>query len=122
MPDLTIVNPTQRVQWVHRSTSTELGNNRQNPKSSKNHLPRSPQETPLLSLFCRLVNRPGGFPGGSGVKTPPANAGEVGSTPGLVRSPEGGNGNPLCILASEIQRTEEPGGLQSMGLQESDTT
>ena len=56
------------------------------------------------------------------VKTPPANAGEVGSTPGLVRSPEGGNGNPLCILASEIQRTEEPGGLQSMGLQESDTT
>ena len=83
MPDLTIVNPTQRVQWVHLSTSTELGNNRQNPKSSKNHLPWSPQETPLLNPLFRQVNRPGGFPGGLGVKNLPANAGEVGSTPGL---------------------------------------
>ena len=36
-----------------------------------------------------------GFPGGSVVKNPPANARDVGLTPGLGRSPGGGNGNPL---------------------------
>ena len=33
--------------------------------------------------------------GGSVVKNPPANAGDVGSIPGLGRSPEGEHGNPL---------------------------
>ena len=33
-----------------------------------------------------------GFPGGSGIKNPPANAGSV---PEWGRSPRGGNGNPL---------------------------
>ena len=37
--------------------------------------------------------------------------------PGLGRSPGEGNGYPLRILASRIPWTEEPGGLQSMGLQ-----
>ena len=36
-----------------------------------------------------------GFPGGSVVKNPLANAGDVGSIPGLGRSPGEGNGNPL---------------------------
>ena len=36
-----------------------------------------------------------GFPGGSVVKNPPANAGDMGSIPGLGISPEEGNGN-LC--------------------------
>ena len=36
-----------------------------------------------------------GFPGGSVVKNAPANAGDMGSIPGLGRSPEEGNGNPL---------------------------
>ena len=39
-----------------------------------------------------------GFPGGTVVKNPPANAGDtrdMGSVPGLGRSPAGGNGNPL---------------------------
>ena len=39
-----------------------------------------------------------GFPGGSMVKNPPANAGETGdsgSVTGLGRSPGVGNGNPL---------------------------
>ena len=35
------------------------------------------------------------FLGGSAVKNPPANAGDVGSVPGLGRSPGGGHGNPL---------------------------
>ena len=37
----------------------------------------------------------GGFPGSSGVKNPPANAGDVGSMLGLERSLRVGNGNPL---------------------------
>ena len=49
------------------------------------------------SNYCFLcVQR--GFPGGTVVKNWPANAGgarDVGSTPGLGRSPGGGNGNPL---------------------------
>ena len=36
-----------------------------------------------------------GFPDGSAVKNPPANAGGVGSTPGSERSPGEGNGNIL---------------------------
>ena len=36
-----------------------------------------------------------GFPGGSVVRNPPANAGDVGSVPGLGRSLEERNGNPL---------------------------
>ena len=35
------------------------------------------------------------LPGGLGVKNPPVNAGDVGSIPGLGRSPGGENGNPL---------------------------
>ena len=36
-----------------------------------------------------------GFPGGSVVKNPPVNAGNVGSISGLGRSLGEGNGNPL---------------------------
>ena len=36
-----------------------------------------------------------GFLGGSVVKNPPANVGDVGLIPGLERSPGEGNGNPL---------------------------
>ena len=59
------------------------------------------------------------------VKTPPANAeaeGDVGLIPGLERSPGGGNGNPLQYSCRIIPQTEEPGGLQSLGSEESDTT
>ena len=35
------------------------------------------------------------FPGGSVVKYPPANAGDLGSIPESGRSPGGGNGNPF---------------------------
>ena len=51
------------------------------------------------------------------VKSPPANAGDsrdVGSIPGLGRPP---GGRKIRILAWEISRAEEPGGLQSMGSQ-----
>ena len=62
------------------------------------------------------------FPGGSEVKNPPANAGDMGLIPGLKRSLEKEMATQSSILAWEISWTEEPSGLQSMGLQESDTT
>ena len=49
-------------------------------------------------------------------KTPPDNAGDTGSIPGLGKSPGGGNGNPLQYSCLEkIPWRMEPGGLQSMG-------
>ena len=60
---------------------------------------------------------PEGFPDGSVVENPPANAGDVGSIPGLGRSPREGNGNPPQYSYLENPMTEEPGGLQSMGSQ-----
>ena len=64
--------------------------------------------------FLLHVCVPKGFPGCSVVKNPPTNAGSTSSIPGLGRSPGGGNGNPLRILAWGIPWTEEPGGLQPM--------
>ena len=55
-----------------------------------------------------------GFPGDSGVKNPPANAGDAVSFPESGRSPGEGNGNPLQYSWLEIPWTEEPGRLQSM--------
>ena len=52
----------------------------------------------LIILFWVLVVRVEsymGFPGGSVVKNSPANAGDMGSIPGLGRSCGEGNGNPL---------------------------
>ena len=43
-----------------------------------------------------------GFPGGSDSKESACNAGDLGSIPGLGRSPEGGPGNPLHSLAWRI--------------------
>ena len=54
------------------------------------------------------------------IKNPPANAGDVRDT-GLIfgsgRFPGGGRGNPLQYSCRDNLWTEEPGGLQSMGLQ-----
>ena len=44
-----------------------------------------------------------GFPGGSVVKNPPANAGDAGLVSRLGRSPGEENGNSLSILAWKIQ-------------------
>ena len=57
-----------------------------------------------------------GFPGGSVVKNPPANARDAGLIPGLGRSPGEGNGNPFQYSCLGNPWTKEPGGLQSMGL------
>ena len=51
------------------------------------------------------------------VKNPPANAGDSGLTPGLGHAPAKGMATHCSILAWRIPWTEEPGRLQSMGLQ-----
>ena len=54
------------------------------------------------------------------VKNPPANAGDIGdpsSVPGWGRSLGVGNGSPLQHSCLRIPWTEEPGGLQAIGLQ-----
>ena len=56
------------------------------------------------------------YGGGSVVMKPPANAGDTGLISGSGRSP-GGNDNPFQYSAWKIPWTEEPGRLQSMGLQ-----
>ena len=61
------------------------------------------------------------FPGGSVVNNTPANAGDAGSISGLGRPPGEGDGTYSSTLAWEIPWTEEPGGLQSMELQKSQT-
>ena len=57
-----------------------------------------------------------GFPGGLDGKESACNAGDLGLIPGSRRFPGGGNSNPLQYSCWRIPWTEEPGGLQSMGL------
>ena len=61
-----------------------------------------------------------------GVKSSPANAGDIrdmGSILGSGRPSGGGHGNPLWYSCLENSMdSQEPGGLQSIGHKESDTT
>ena len=70
-----------------------------------------------MGMSRELVSNRGGFPGGSVVRNLPASVGDLGSILGW----EDPLGKEMTvhssILAWEISWTEEPGGLQSMGLQ-----
>ena len=48
----------------------------------------------VMTHICTAL----GFPGGSVVMNPPANAGDVDSIPGLGRAPGGGNATHSSIL------------------------
>ena len=61
------------------------------------------------------------FPCSSVGQESACNAGDPGSIPILGRCPGKGTGKPLQYSAWKIPSTEEPGRLQSMGSQESDT-
>ena len=80
------------------------------------------------SYFCYILletrKRCRDFPGGSDCKKSTCNAGDLGSIPGLGRSPGGGHGNPLqySCLENPSPWAEEPGGLQSMGSHDWGTT
>ena len=60
-----------------------------------------------------------GFPVGSAVENPPANAGDMGLIPGPEESLEKEMATHSSILAWKNSWTEEPGWLQSMGSQKS---
>ena len=64
-------------------------------------LPDSGDNVICLLQITRVVIPTLGFPGGSAVKNPPANAGDVGSVPEWGRCPGEGNGNPLQYSCRE---------------------
>jgi len=59
------------------------------------------------------------FPGGSDGKESACNAGDLGSIPGLGKSPGEGNGNPLQYSCLENPWTEDPGGATVHGVSKS---
>ena len=80
--------------------------------------------TDILSIwptgYCKSAVADGASQMVQLVKNPPAKAGDSGdavSVPGLGRCPGAGNVTHPSILAWRIPRTEEPGGLRSMGSQ-----
>ena len=64
-----------------------------------------------------VKGRPGASLVAQMVKNPPADAGDKGSIPESGRYLGGGHATHSSVLAWRIPWTEEPGGLQSMGLQ-----
>ena len=68
--------------------------------------------------FLQEIKMLKGFPGGSAVKNLPAMQESLAQEAPLEKE----MATPSCILRWEIPWTEEPGGLQSKRLQESDTT
>ena len=70
------------------------------------------QEQAKPSHPLNLNTAPGGFPGGSAVKNPPAGTGgpeDSGLIPESGRSPGEGNGYPLQDSCLENPRTQNPG-------------
>ena len=64
-----------------------------------------------------------GFPGGSDSKESACNVGDLGSIPGLGRSPGGGHGSPIQYFCQENpHRQRNLAGYSLCGRQESDTT
>ena len=109
--------------WTHLLISMELFMRRGNVVQWQEERLWRKEDRGLHPGFA-CVRRVSYFPGGSAVKNPSANTRDAGSIPGSGRSLGKGSGSisHSSILAWEMPWMEEPGGLQSMGLQESDTT
>ena len=63
-----------------------------------------------------------GFPAGLALKNPPANAGDLGSIPGLERSPGEGNGNPPQYSCQKNHGQRSMAGSSPWGRKVSDMT
>ena len=76
---------------------------------------------PLLfqPLQCDVLSIQLGFPGGLVIKESTCKVGDLGSIPGLGRSPEGGriNSSQIFLPGESPPWTEEPGCEQAMGSQ-----
>ena len=72
-----------------------------------------------MLLFLNHTNWTVDVPGGTVVKNLPASAGGTGLIPGSGRSPGEGKATHSSIIAWKILWTEDPGGLQSMGVAKS---
>ena len=76
-----------------------------------------------MGFLCVPLISPIYFPGGSDNKASACNAGDLGSIPGLGRSPGKGNGNPLQYSCLENPMDQGAlGGYSPWGCKESDTT
>ena len=76
------------------------------------------KDTRKIKTRMRLGRLKEGFLGGLDGKESACNARDLGSVPGLGRSPGGGQGQPTVVfLPGESPWTEEPGGLQFTGSQ-----
>ena len=82
----------------------------------------STTNSPLVSSSSFNSNALLGLPWWSVVKTPPAIAGDVGSYPGLGRSPGEGNGNPLQYSCLRNPKDRGAWWATQRGHKESDTT
>ena len=74
-------------------------------------------ETSFWRAGLKTITLIQGFPGSSEDEISACNVGDLGSIPGLGRSPGEDMATHSSILAWKIPWTEEPGRLQSMGLQ-----
>ena len=82
-------------------------------------------QSKMFDQICmfKVIIHPMGFPDGSNGKESTCNAGDLGSIPGLGRSPGGGQGNPLqysCLENPHRQRSLA--GYSPWDRKESDTT
>ena len=100
----------QTPHYFSKVFSLDIGSGKFLKGHAEGTVPNARGEDDQSLRNCSSCQEIFGFPGGSDGKVSAYNAGDPGSIPGLGRSPGEGHGYPL-------QRTEEPGGLQSMGSQ-----
>ena len=98
------------------------GNSKYSSPSSASELSANSVFTGLLLRTYLRIKETWGFPGGSVIKNPPANAETRVRSLGREDSLEKEVATQSSTLAWEVPWTEEPGGPQSMGSQEQDTT
>ena len=78
----------------------------QHPRCARASAPLSSQGLTSggKSLLGSFIPHKRGFPGGSAVKNPPGNAGDMSSIPGLGRSPGEGQPTPGFLLGKPLDR------------------